>query len=209
MKLQHIVWLSVLALLGGVAAVGFQGTPDKFGIVDVEKVFNDSTFAKSQTDILRKMGESRQAVLEFLNNNRTMKADDAKKFRDLTLKANPTVTDQADIDRLKKDTAAGEAKFRELMTKPAPTPDEVAQVKDFNARRDATEQLMADWQQTFSAEVDEKRNSLRSEALAKVRTAIQKVAKDQGFTLVFDAQVAPYAANDVTDAALKAMNDLK
>ena len=206
MKFQQLAWLSAVVVLGGIAAVGFQGGGDKFGIVDVEKVFNDSSFAKTQTDSLRTMGEARQKVLQFVATNRTITEAQATKFKDLSLKANVSATEQAEIDRIKSDVRTSEQKFSALSTKPNPTAQEKAEFEELNKRRDASDAMLTTWQQSFMTEVEDRRASLRGEALEKVRQAIAKVAREQGCTVVFDSQVAPYAANNLTDAAVKAMN---
>jgi Skp family chaperone for outer membrane proteins len=206
MKFKKIGLIGAALMLGAFAAVGFQGSGDKFGIVDVEKVFNDSAFAKTQTESLRKMGAARQDLLQFVATNRTITAAQAASYRTLALKENPSATDQAEMTRIKNDVKTSETQFQTLTTKTNPTAAELQTVQDLNKRRDETDQLLAKWQQEFSDEVDAKRTSLRAEALAKVRQAIQKTAREQGCTVVFDSSVAPYAANDLTDASVKAMN---
>jgi Skp family chaperone for outer membrane proteins len=205
MNIQKFGWLAAAVLAAGIIGSGFHAPGDKVGTVDMERVFNESTFAKTQTENLKTMGQTRQAVLEFLDTYRTIKPEDAQKFRDLSLKEKPTDSDKAAIEQIKNDAKASEAKYRELSTKAGPTADELKQIADLNNRKDATGQLIQQWQQDFMNEVQAKQAGLRQEALGKVKTAIQKVARDQGYSIVFDQSVAPYSANDLTDDAMKAM----
>jgi Skp family chaperone for outer membrane proteins len=210
MKIDKAGWIAVAVLAGAVVTAGFQGTTAKNGIVDVEKVFNDSNFAKSQSESLRNMGQARQSVLEFVNQYRTMKTEDATKFKDLTIKTTAlSPAEKTELERIKADAKKSEDDYRDAVTKTSPTPELLKQIEDWNRRKDASGDLLQTWQQDFTTEVQGKQQSLRSEALVKVRQAIQKVARDQGYTMVFDSNVAPYAANDLTDEALKAMNAMK
>lgn len=210
MKIDKAGWIAAAVLAGGIVTVGFNQATTKTGIVDVERVFNESSFAKSQSETLRAMGTARQSVLEFLQTYQHMKPEDATKFKDLTLKTTPlTAAEKADLERIKNESQAAETKYRELITKSNATPDELKQVDDFNKRKDAIGDLFQQWNQDFRAEVDTKNQSLRSDVLGKVRQAIAKVGREQGYSVVFDANVAPYAANDITDEALKAVNAMK
>jgi Skp family chaperone for outer membrane proteins len=209
MNIQKLGWAAAALMAVGLIGMGFQTTPPKFGTVDMEKVFNDSTFAKTQTDNLRNMGELRQSVLVFVNTYRTVTVADATKFRDLTIKPNASAAEKAETERIKSDATKTEARYRELTTKAGLTPEEAKEVEELNRRKEATGELLQTWQQAFMDEVSTKQNGLRAEALGKVRQAVQKVARDQGYTIIFDQNVAPYSANDVTDEAMKVMNTMK
>jgi Skp family chaperone for outer membrane proteins len=210
MKIDRVGWIAVAVLGGAVVTAGFQTPTAKNGIVDVAKVFNESAFAKAQSENVRNMGVARESVLVFVNQYRTIKAEDATKFKELTIKTTPlSPAEKADLERIKNDAQASENKYRELISKGNASPEELKQIEELNRRKDASGELLQAWQQDFTAEVTGKQETLRSEVLAKVRQAIQKVARDQGYTMVFDANVAPYAANDLTDDALKAMNAMK
>jgi Skp family chaperone for outer membrane proteins len=65
------------------------------------------------------------------------------------------------------------------------------------------------WYQEFTGDLQEWSDKHHLDNLNKARDAVASVAKAQGYTLVFDKSVAPYGANDLTDAALQAMNAQK
>jgi Skp family chaperone for outer membrane proteins len=210
MKIEKAGWIAAAVLAGGIVIAGFGQATQKTGIVDVEKVFNESTLAKNQSESLRTMGTARQSVLEFLQTYQHMKPEDATKFKELTIKtAALSAPEKAELERIKNESQAAEAKYRELVTKASPTPDELKQVEDFNRRKDAVGDLFQQWNTDFRQEVDAKNASLRADVLGKVRQAISKVGREQGYSVIFDANVAPYAANDITDDALKAVNAMK
>ena len=209
MKIERLGWVVAAALAGAMIGMGFQGNAQKTGTVDLEKVFNESAFAKRQTEGLRNMGQARVAVVEFLRTYRTVKPEDANKFRDLSLKETPTATDKAELERIKNQAQADEQKYRELQVKDKPSQAEVNQIEDFNRRKDATAQLLEKWNGEFSSELQSRQEGLRGETLQRVKDAVAQVAKEQGYSIVFVQNVAPYSANDITAEALKAMNNKK
>ncbi|AIE85176.1 OmpH family outer membrane protein [Fimbriimonas ginsengisoli] len=209
MKFERLGWIIAAVLAGGIAGVGFQGGNEKVGTVDLAKVFNDSEYAKKQTELLRTMGTTRQSIMEFLKANPHMKAEDATKFRDLSLKDPLAAPDKAELERLKNEAQATETKYRELSTKDKPTPTEVTQIEELNRRRETAVQLLEKWNSDFTAEVGQRQEGLRNETLQRVKEAVQQAAKSQGYSMVFVQDVAPYSANDLTAEALKVMNAKK
>ncbi len=209
MKIERLGWIVAAALAGAMIGMGFQEKGTKTGTVDLERVFNESAYAKSQTEGLRNMGQARVTVVEFLRTYRTLKPEDANKFRDLSLKATPTAADKAELERIKNQAMSDEQKYRELSTKDKPTQAEVNQIEEFNRRKDTTANLLEKWNGEFTNELQTRQESLRGETLQRVKDAVAQVAKDQGYSIVFVQNVAPYSANDLTAEALKAMNNKK
>ena len=209
MKFERLGWIVAAGLAGSMIGMGFQGNTAKTGTVDMEKVFNDSTFAKKQTEGLRNQLTLRMGVIDFVKTYRTVKADDATKFKDLSLKENPTATDKADLERIKKDAQADEQKYRELAVKDKPTQAEVNQIEEFNRRKEASGGILERWNGEFTNDVQSKQEALRNETLQRVKDVVAQVAKDQGYSMVFAQHIAPYSANDITAEALKAMNAKK
>lgn len=209
MKFERLGWIVAAALAGGIAGMGFQGSSEKTGTVDLARVFNDSDFAKKQTESLRTMGSTRQAVLEFVRTYQHIKPEDATRFHDVSMKPEPTAPEKAEMERIKQDAIASETKYRELTTKDKPTAAEITQLEELNRRKDNVQGLLEKWASEFSGEVQSRQETLRNDTLARVKDAVQQVAKQQGYTMVFVQDIAPYSANDLTDAALKAMNAKK
>lgn len=209
MKFERMGWIIAATLAGAMFGMGFQGSSEKSATVDIERVFNESSYAKKQTEGLRNMGQARLSVMEFVRTYRTLKPEDAVKFRDLSVKENRTPTETADLERIKTQAQTDEQKYRQLSTKPNPTQAEVDQISEFNKRKDATAELLAQWNEDFTGEIQAKQDALRTETLQRVKEAVAAVAKQQGYSIVFAQTVAPYSANDLTEAALKSMNDKK
>jgi len=206
MNIERLGWVAAAALAGGIIAMGFKAPGDKIGVVDVAKVFTDSDYSKKQNEILQGQLQDRKNVVQFVQANRDMKVEDAEKLRTLSTKENPTAADKTEIDRIKTDAQNDEKKARDLQTKEKPTPAELTQIEEFTRRKDATGQKLQAWQQDFNQELQQQQEKMRTDAITKVRQAIQQVARDQGFSQVFSQDIMPYCANDITADATKLMN---
>jgi len=189
MKTERLGWLAAAAFAGAILGMGFKAPGDKTGTVDVIKVFKDSDYAKTQNENLQLQVAERRDVVTFVQANRNMKPEDADKLRILSTKDKPTPADKDDITRIKNDAHADEQKAEALQTKDKPTPAELTQ--------------------EFNDELTQQQEKMNQEALVRVRQVVQQVAHDQGYTVVFAQEVAPYCANDLTADALKAMNARK
>ena len=206
MNIEKLGWVAAAALAGGMVGMGFKAPGDKTGTVDIARVFKDSDLAKKQTDMLRAQVLARRSVMEFVSNNRNMKVDDANKLRDLMIKEQLTPAEKADVERIKQDAAAAEAKARTLQTTDKPTAADLSQLDEFTKRKDASGQLLDKWQKDFEAELRQKEDKANEDTMLKVKEAINQVGHDQGYSIIFSQQIAPYCPNDITADTAKKMN---
>jgi Skp family chaperone for outer membrane proteins len=206
---HHLGWITSGALtlvLCVVLSSGFQEKSQKIGTVNIARVFNESEYTKRQDSALKSFGTQRQGVLDFVENYRVLSTAELIKYRDLTLKATPTEADRTEIERIRRVATAADARYRELQTKANATEAERAQLAEMSRNVQENNGLLQRLQQEFGREVNERQERLRSETIDKVKASISEVANKQGYSIVFDEQVAPYSANDVTSEALKTMN---
>ena len=200
----------VAAALAGVLAVsalsGFQGSTNlKFATVDTGKVFDGSPLATSNTELLRTANANRMSVLQFIDRNRGMEPVDAKKFADLSTKETPTPADKAEIERLRALGEAATASRTTLMTKNPPTDADRTALAEFGTKATANATLVQNLAGQYSGDIDTMRVELRTKTLARVREVVRTIGAKGGYTVVFDAEFAPYAANDITDEVSKAL----
>jgi Skp family chaperone for outer membrane proteins len=205
MKIEKLGWVVAAALGAVMIGSGFQGRSDKVGVVDLGKVYSESDFAKRQNDQLRAYGDSRMALLEFLDANRAMAPDTATRFRDLSLKANSTAPEKQELEKIKADAVASSRRLRELQTKQT-NEAEGQQLQELTRRTQMIQQVAQRWASEFDQDVRQMQDQMRTETLQRARTSVRESAARQGYTLVFVNEIAPYGANDLTAEALKAMN---
>ncbi|MCC7434618.1 MAG: OmpH family outer membrane protein [Methanoregulaceae archaeon] len=207
---MHKTGLAIVALFFGVfAAVGFQDAALKIGIVDISKVVEESDFGKANQATFNQMKTAREGVLEFIDTYRVLTVEQGTRFRDLSIKPNPTAEEKAELDRIKADVQAADKKNKELSVKQNLTPEDRALIEEYSKRANNMEMTAGRWLREFTNELQQWADRQKVISLERARAAIQEVAKAQGFTIVFEVGIAPYGANDLTEAALKAMNAKK
>jgi Skp family chaperone for outer membrane proteins len=206
MKLRFLGWIVAAALVTVAATAGFQGGTAKIGVVDLEKVFNDSTYWKEQLDGLKQLKASRQDMIQFVDQYRTFTPEQATKFHDLSIKAPISAVEKAELDKVKKDVMAANERLKNLQTKANPTADESREMQELSRLVQTTVETAQGWSRTASEELDGKYADAQKAAIDKVRDTVKQVAKDGGYTVVFANGLAPYGANDLTLETLKAVN---
>ena len=206
LETYKIGWTLAFAMVGVLLAAGFQNATDKVGTVDLGKVMDDSDMGKQGQVKLNKMNQDRIAVLQFMSENRVLTEDQSKRIRELSLKNDRTKEEQSELDRIKAEVIAANKRSQELSNKASLSVEEHALLDDFARRTQTTEQIGRKYQQDFLAELDQANEQQKAEVLKRARESVQQVAKAQGYNVVFEARVAPYAANDLTPSALTAMN---
>jgi Skp family chaperone for outer membrane proteins len=203
--------LSALVLLATVAfaMVGFQGANEKTGIVDMNRLIVDSEFGKTNNQKLQTMAAAREDLLKFIDRYKVLTMDQATRLRDLSLKDAPTDRDKVDADAIKKQVIEADKKRNELLAKAEATADERNQLTDFNNRAALMREMLPQWGDQFNGELSDAQSKLREAAITRAKDALKEVGKAGQYTVILENQVAPYGANDVTDAAIKAMNAKK
>ena len=206
-------WLAAAVMAGAMLGLGFQGSTEKTAVVDVQKVVELSEFGKANQITFNDMKGGREAVLEFIDTYRVLTADQAQKIRDLSLKVGILAPEKAELDRIKADVIAADKKSKELSQKTNLTPEERTLMEDYARRSQAIAivavLLIVGGFREFTTEMQTWADKQKLASVDKARLAIQEVGKAGAYSIVFEIGVAPYGANDITDAALKAMNAKK
>src|SRR5688572_7618411 len=117
MKFNQFGWVVAAALGATMFAGGFQVNSQKIGVVDMAKVFGDSEFAKKQSEQLKAFGNARSGILEFLETYRAFTPEQAARFRELSLKANASAAEKAEVEKIKQDVMAADKKLKALQQK--------------------------------------------------------------------------------------------
>lgn len=199
-------WVLAAVLIGVALAGGFQTNDIKIGTVDIVRLLDQSDYGKEGQDLFKKMKTTREGLLEFVDTYRILTAEQAQRIKELSLKESPTTEDKAELDRIKADVVATSKRSTELATKPNMTPEERTLVEEYARRSQQMNDAVQRWFKEFNNDMADFADKRKLVGLTKARKAINDVAKTQGYTVVFDETTAPYGANDVTDAALSAMN---
>lgn len=208
-KFGFLGWM-VAAVMGGMMlGTGFQAADVKIGVVDIASVVERSALGKKNQSDFQAMKAAREGVLEFIDDHRVLTNEQALKFRDLSVKMGRNTAENAELEKLKADIIASDKNAKALSVKTNITPEERTLMQEYAQRAQNMEQLAQRWYREFTTEMQSWADKQKSDSLEKARKAIQSIGKQQGYSVVFESGVAPYGANDISDAALKALDDAK
>jgi len=200
----------VAAVLGGVMlGTGFQAADVKMGVVDIASVVERSKLGQKNQSDFKAMKAAREGVLEFIDDHRVLTNEQAIKFRDLSIKMNRTPAETAELEKLKADIIASDKNAKAISVKTNLTAEERTLMQEYSQRAQNMEQQAQRWYREFTQDMQSWADTQKADSLDKARKAIQSVGKQQGYTIVYEAGVAPYGANDISDLALKALDEAK
>lgn len=206
---EKISYLVAAASLGVLFATGFQGSESKIGVVDISRVVEQSDFGKKNQEDFNNMKAAREGVLEFIDQYRVLTNEQALKLKELSLKNPISAGEKAELDSLKATIQQAETKSKELSIKSTLTPEERTLMEEYARRSQTMEQTAQRWFREFTNEMQAWADKQKIASIDRARESVNEVAKSGGYTIVLEAGVAVYGANDLTEAALKAMNAKK
>ena len=200
MTIQKLGWVVAAALAGSMVGMGFHAPGEKTGNVDIGKIFNECDLVKKQTEALKNQFGVRQSLVDFLKANPFLSTEKMTRFRDLSVKTTVlSAAEKTELEAIKAEDLDNANKLRTLSQKEKPTAAEIATIEELNKRKDVQE---------FSDDMQSKQGSSRTDILQKIQDGITKTAKEQGYSVVFSREAAPFSANDITPEVLKTVNKM-
>ena len=199
-------WAAALAATAFIVFTGFQGGPEKSGVVDMNKAISDSKFGLKNVASFKTVFDARNALMTFIDNTRVVRADQATKLKEYAMKAALTEAEKKDEEKIKNDITAAVKNYNLLNTKQNPTDDDRRQLQEYNNQiQDTVRQLQA-WQDEFTADLQKIQGEMRKAEVQRSKDALAEVAKKGSYNVVFESQIAPYGVNDLTAEVIKAMD---
>jgi Skp family chaperone for outer membrane proteins len=192
-------------MAGAFMGMGFQATAPKFATVDMPKVFDEADLTKTGQSELNDFVKSRLAVIQFLKQNPPMLPTDAEKYAELYVKATKTPADQTELSRITADAQTATQKQHDLAMKSGYTADEQKLMTDYSSRVQLNQSLEANLEQRYDKDTHDTQLRLHDQAMEMVKHAVTDIASKKGYTVVFSTEAAPFASNDITDEAVKAV----
>lgn len=196
-----VLALGMTAILAG---SGFQGANMKIGIVDTNDVAQQVATNKNLVEQQKNLESDRQAVVDFLQHYPILKKEEADRFKTLQTKATKTDAEKAELEKIKSTAEETLRKLKDLELKSSPTQDELKYMDEYRQRQEAMGPYIQGLVNDFREELTNIRSQNQNLVVKAVTAGIAEVGKKQGYTLLFDKNTAPYAANDVTADVLKA-----
>lgn len=196
-----ILALGMTAILAG---SGFQNNSTKIGVIDSNQVIQAVAVAKNLVEDEKNLRTDRETVVQFLDRYRIMKKEDADRFKNLSIKATKTDAEKGELEKLKTAATEAQRKFKDLELKSSPTADELKALDDYRNRQNDMQEYLQNLVKDFQTELAAIHDKNQATVYEAFKAGLTDYGKKQGYTVVFDKNVAPYGANDLTDDVTKA-----
>lgn len=199
-------WVVAGALAVFTFGSGFQPAQEKTGVVDLNKVIQESDLGKNNTTRLNQALRVRRDLIDWITTYNIATGEQAEEYRRLMLKENATEADRNAMKKIQDDVAASDKRKSDLLTKTTLTDADRSLLADYQQRMRINEDRASTWEKEFSMQLNELRDTLQSEVIQRAKDALKQVAQQQAFSTVLESTVAPYGANDLTNATIQNLN---
>jgi len=201
-----LVLAALAAVFVLIAISAFQGPTSKFGVVNTSDVAEKSKLGQREKKAFEETRTRLGAMMQFMNNNKVLKREDANKLVELWRMEKPTADQTKQLETIKTEAQKNSDELRRLISILNPTADEQAKIRELSALAQNTEDLLPQLGEALAGGMQQQANAKQQDVIEKARAATRKYGAKEGYTLVFESATAPYGANDVTDAVLKVMD---
>jgi Skp family chaperone for outer membrane proteins len=178
----------------------------QIGSVDLQKIQNG--YAK-RDDLLKQINDINAQLSDRLKRQSAsdmLSADQQSQLGALLAKPQPTDADTAAIAQLENQSSHDTQEMATLQQKADLTDADKLRLNVLMAEHQAGQQALQTTSDSYTDELKEEGDKIQGQFDDKVRAAIAAVAKERGLAVVFDAQLALYTANDITDDVLARLN---
>jgi Skp family chaperone for outer membrane proteins len=189
-----------------IAISAFQAQPVKMGTVNLAVVADKSKLGIREKQQFEALRTKLSSMLQFMNNNKVMTLEQGAKLRELWVTENPTGAQIQELEKLKNTIQNASEELRRLLTETQPDEAKISRIRELTRLVNQTDDILPELDQQYTMLMRQKAEEKQQSVIEKARTAVQKIGKRDGYTVIFESNVAPYAANDITDEAVKSMD---
>lgn len=178
-----------------------------FASVDVAKVLAGASAQKDAEAKMSAYKDQYQNAFDTLKANVMLDSGDMTQLSKLLVEDAASDADKQTITQLEAKAAADAKALSDLQAKPdaQQTPDDKTKLNTLTQEYEAGQEALQGIQQTYQDDLQQEGQTLSDTVTKAMRAAVAKVAQKQGIAVVFDSQVALYAATDLTDAVAAEM----
>lgn len=208
MKFNKTQYVMVCAafLLGIFALTAWQDNTQKFAVVNLGDVAERSKLGIREKQEFEALRTKYGALIQFLNTNKVVAREDSTKIIDIWRKEAPTAAETQQLEALKTKAQTQSEELRRLISVLNPSAEQQARIRELSGWSQTTEDILPQLDNLLGQGMQQRAGAKQQEVLDKARAAVQKIGKRDGYTLVFESQVAVYGATDLTSEALKTMD---
>ncbi|GMV36360.1 MAG: hypothetical protein AMXMBFR61_08680 [Fimbriimonadales bacterium] len=188
------------------SVVAFQGAAPKNGSIDLDRVVRESKIGKEAEAQFNRDTRLRNELLQHFDAFRCYDENQRKEVRDLWLAPTRTAEQEQRLDLLKTQGQAMQKELADLQMKAEKdrTKEESDRLRELTRRAiDMDRNYLPLLNDELRTELQNWRQKSLTDIINKVKAAVQKIGREQGFSVIFDAQYAPYTPTDISDLVLK------
>ncbi len=204
-----IVALCIVASLTGAHGQDKNGG-FRAGVIHIDRLQNEYKVIKDFNQQLQQKQNAMRDRLNVYEANPYLAEQDQQKLADLlAMQGTPkglTAADKTQLQQLQSQSAQYAQQVQTLSSIQNPTPAQKQQIDTFAASKASTDSnvsaLATQAKQTFQNDIDQEQVQVKK----SINSALTQVAKQEGISIVFSSDIAPYAQIDCTDSVLKILN---
>lgn len=177
--------------------------------VDMQRVFAESDVRKGVELKLQEYGGILGKRFDEIARIAYLSPDE---LSDLSAALNldkPTEADTKKIATIRADSAKRADEYQSLSAIKQPAAKDLARLRELDAMQRQRPLFQERLQKVYQQAVDEEEQRRMRAGMAEVRGIVGKMAKDQGFTEVYDVAAMVYAPVDLTDQAIRKVQTKK
>jgi len=187
----------------------------KIAVVNPARLILDTKFYKAETDKLETQRQNAQTRIRAWDQNRLLSRDEQGRLGDLSVeeggKAGLDAAKKAEMTKLVSKGNDLRNELLNLQTKKDASQAELDRLTALIRLDQETQKREADEAQKVKDAIDKRLADIRQVTDSAARESLNKIAKKDGFNMVFSSEVLLYADNDITDKVIGDINskDLK
>ncbi len=173
-------------------------------MVDLMRVYGESDTRKAADQKIEEYGKLMGQRFDEIAGMSYLNATEIRDYSDALTAEKPTDADKQKMATIKAESTKRAAEAQALIGRKDSdlTAADRMRLRDLTAMREQQPSIMGQLQRLYQQLVNNKDTELTRLGVAEVRVIVGKLAKEQGFTQVFDTTAMVYAPTDLTQAAL-------
>ncbi len=179
------------------------------GVVDYERVINESTYVKTRLEQLQALEQRYRGALQVLQENAILTDEERQEMTTLLLADNLNDAQRQRLQQLSTTSRQRSEELQSLRQKPSPSETEKAALERFTQMEVRGREALQALAQQLSQQLEQRVQQSREDVRKVVREVIGQIAKEKRLAVVFSAETVLFADNDITDEVIKRLNERK
>ncbi len=201
--MRHTIgWFLSLWLIGIASA-------QSFGIVDLDRVRQESSFYKTRAQQLQAMENRYQLAFQTLVENIVLNDEERQELLNLLTMENPNGAQQQRIQQLTQTARQRADELQRLRQKTDLNETEKAALERFTQMEARGREALQVVREQLRQQLEQRVDQLNAELTKALDEVIAQVAREKKIAVVFNKGVVLYAENDITSDVIKRLDARK